>query len=85
MFVSRSHGHVPNADSANTHTHTATANYPTSAAEILPILKEKITILSGGRDRQGQSLVTFPAQTKTYMYDREDILRTVQYLTSIPT
>ena len=63
----------------------STTNYPTTAAEILDLLKEKMAILSGGRDRQGQSIITFPAMEKTFVYDRGDVRKVVQYLTSIPT
>jgi len=59
-------------------------NYPTSAAEILDLLQEKVAILSGGRDKDGQSVITFPAMPKTYVYQRECIRRIVQYLACIP-
>ena len=65
--------------------HIGLTNYPTTAAEILDLIKQQIAILSGGRDRQGQSIITFPAMSKTFEYDRGDIRKVVQYLTSIPT
>ena len=42
-------------------------------------------LLSGGRDKQGQSLICFPARNKQEPLERSDIRRTVQYLASIPT
>ena len=42
-------------------------------------------LLSGGRDKQGQSLISFPARNKQDSLDRSEIRRTVQYLASIPT
>lgn len=59
-------------------------NYPTSAVEILDLLREGVAILSGGRDKQGQSIITIPAQQKTYMYQRDPLRRVVQYLACIP-
>ena len=56
-----------------------------AAAEILDILNQQVALLTGGRDRQGQSLITFPAKPKTFTYNRDDVRKVVQYLTSIPT
>ncbi len=64
---------------------SCTVNYPTSAVEILDLLKEGVAILSGGRDKQGQSLITFPSQPKGYVYQRDSMRRVVQYLACIPT
>jgi len=69
----------------HTHTHTAGVNYPTAAAEILDILELQMALLTGGRDRQGKSLITFPAKPKTFTYNRDDVRKVIQYLTSIPT
>ena len=75
--------HTPHTP--HTHTHTAAVNYPTAAAEILDILELQMALLTGGRDRQGKSLITFPAKPKTFTYDRDDVRKVIQYLTSIPT
>jgi len=56
-----------------------------AAAEILDVLNQQVALLTGGRDRQGQSLITFPAKPKTFTYNRDDVRKVVQYLTSIPT
>lgn len=59
-------------------------NYPTSAVEILDLLREQVAILSGGRDKQSQSIITFPAKEKGHVYQRDTIRRVVQYLACIP-
>ncbi len=66
------------------HTLTDSTSYPT-AAEILDLLHTRVAILSGGRDRQGRSIITFPSQGKSFEYNRECIRRVVQYLACIPT
>ena len=67
------------------HPHTDTAGgYPT-AAEIIDLLHTRVAILSGGRDRQGRSIITFPAQSRSFDYNRDCIRRVVQYLACIPT
>ena len=64
--------------------HIPSVNYPTAAAEIIDLLRMRMAILSGGRDRQGQSIITFPARSKSFTYNRDDVRRVVQYLASIP-
>jgi len=84
-----SHTHHTTHPSTHTlhplHTLTVSVNYPVAAAEILDILNQQVALLTGGRDRQGQSLITFPAKPKTFTYNRDDVRKVVQYLTSIPT
>ena len=83
--VHPSHLLVSTHTHTHTHTHTAGVNYPTAAAEILDILELQMALLTGGRDRQGKSLITFPAKPKTFTYNRDDVRKVIQYLTSIPT
>ena len=72
------------ATPSHPHTHTASVNYPTTAAEIIDILRKKICFLSGGRANEGQSLITFPAKVKNFEYNRDELRRVIQYLASIP-
>ena len=69
---------------SHTHKSTASVNYPTTAAEIIELLRKKICFLSGGRAKEGQSLITFPAKDKHFEYNRDDLRRVIQYLASIP-
>ena len=90
LISTHTHTHFPTnlmcaQTHTHTHTHTAAVNYPTAAAEILDILELQMALLTGGRDRQGKSLITFPAKPKTFTYDRDDVRKVIQYLTSIPT
>ena len=75
--------HTPDTHT-HTHTHIDTSNYPT-AAEIIDILHTKVAILSGGRDRQGRSVITFPAHPKGFELNRDAIRKVIQYLACIPT
>ena len=70
---------------SNSHARTAASvNYPTTAAEIIELLRKNICFLSGGRAKEGQSLITFPAKEKNFEYDRDNLRKVIQYLASIP-
>lgn len=69
---------------SHTHKSSASVNYPTTAAEIIELLRKKICFLSGGRAKEGQSLITFPAKEKQFEYNRDDLRKVIQYLASIP-
>ena len=74
----------PSHSPSHTHKSTASVNYPTTAAEIIELLRKKICFLSGGRAKEGQSLITFPAKDKNFEYNRDDLRKVIQYLASIP-
>lgn len=74
----------PSHSPSHTHKSTASVNYPTTAAEIIELLRKKICFLSGGRAKEGQSLITFPAKDKHFEYSRDDLRKVIQYLASIP-
>ncbi|KAJ8019897.1 Triple functional domain protein [Holothuria leucospilota] len=54
------------------------------AKNLLPLLREQIAILSGGRDKRGGPLLTFPAGTNLERIDHHQLVQLVLYLTSIP-
>lgn len=77
----------PTSHTIHTHPTLTTAsdvNYPTTAAEIIELLHKNICFLSGGRAKEGQSLITFPAKDKNFEYNRDELRRVIQYLASIP-
>jgi triple functional domain protein len=55
-----------------------------TASEIEDLLNNKMVILSGGRDKEGQSILTVPARPKDFNFNRDEFRRVVQYLTSLP-
>ncbi|XP_041039324.1 triple functional domain protein-like isoform X5 [Carcharodon carcharias] len=55
------------------------------AMEILPILKEKVAFLSGGRDKRGGPVLTFPARSNHDRIRQEDLRRLISYLANIPS
>uniref|UniRef100_A0A672LS02 Triple functional domain protein-like n=1 Tax=Sinocyclocheilus grahami TaxID=75366 RepID=A0A672LS02_SINGR len=55
------------------------------AVEVLPILKEKVAFLSGGRDRRGGPVLTFPARSNHDRIRQEDLRRLIAYLAGIPS
>ncbi|XP_024113671.1 triple functional domain protein isoform X3 [Oryzias melastigma] len=55
------------------------------AMEVLPILKEKVAFLSGGRDRRGGPVLTFPSRSNHDRIRADDLRRLVAYLYSIPS
>uniref|UniRef100_A0A8C5J8J9 non-specific serine/threonine protein kinase n=1 Tax=Junco hyemalis TaxID=40217 RepID=A0A8C5J8J9_JUNHY len=55
------------------------------AMEVLPILKEKVAYLSGGRDKRGGPILTFPARSNHDRIRQEDLRRLISYLACIPS
>ncbi|XP_052433826.1 triple functional domain protein isoform X4 [Carassius gibelio] len=60
-------------------------NEDMKAVEVLPILKEKVAFLSGGRDRRGGPVLTFPARSNHDRIRQEDLRRLIGYLAGIPS
>lgn len=54
------------------------------ALELMPLLQERLVILSGGRDKRGGPVLTFPANPRRERAKPEDYRRLLQYLMSIP-
>ncbi|XP_052080801.1 triple functional domain protein-like isoform X2 [Mytilus californianus] len=55
------------------------------AADIVPILRERVAYLSGGRDRRGGPILTFPSRTHPERLDHDDLRRLMTYLARIPS
>uniref|UniRef100_A0A8D2Q5I9 Kalirin RhoGEF kinase n=1 Tax=Varanus komodoensis TaxID=61221 RepID=A0A8D2Q5I9_VARKO len=55
------------------------------AADVLPILKEKVAFVSGGRDKRGGPILTFPARSNHDRIRQEDLRKLVTYLASVPS
>nr|XP_057908901.1 triple functional domain protein isoform X3 [Doryrhamphus excisus] len=60
-------------------------NEDMKAIDVLPILKEKVAFLSGGRDRRGGPVLTFPARSNHDRIRAEDLRRLIAYLATIPS
>ncbi|XP_049818825.1 kalirin isoform X2 [Aethina tumida] len=54
------------------------------ALELMPLLQERLVILSGGRDRRGGPVLSFPASPRRERAKPEDYRRLLQYLMSLP-
>ncbi|XP_053273046.1 kalirin [Pleuronectes platessa] len=55
------------------------------AADVLTVLREKVAFVSGGRDKRGGPILTFPARTNHDRIKQEDLSRLVTYLATIPS
>ncbi|KAK6165753.1 hypothetical protein SNE40_022615 [Patella caerulea] len=55
------------------------------AADIVPVLRERIAYLSGGRDKKGGPIMTFPNHTHPERLKYEDLRRLMTYLASVPS
>ncbi|KAJ8392679.1 hypothetical protein AAFF_G00073530 [Aldrovandia affinis] len=55
------------------------------AADVLPVLKEKVAFVSGGRDKRGGPILTFPARSNHDRIKQEDLRRLVTYLSTVPS
>ncbi|XP_021412712.2 triple functional domain protein isoform X2 [Oncorhynchus mykiss] len=60
-------------------------NEEMKAIDVLPILKEKVAFISGGRDRRGGPVLTFPARSNHDRIRTEDLRRLIAYLAGIPS
>ncbi|XP_060534993.1 triple functional domain protein isoform X2 [Cylas formicarius] len=54
------------------------------ALELMPLLQERLVVLTGGRDRRGGPVLSFPASPRRERAKPEDYRRLLQYLMSIP-
>ncbi|XP_077959998.1 kalirin RhoGEF kinase b isoform X3 [Gasterosteus aculeatus] len=54
------------------------------AVDVLTVLREKVAFVSGGRDKRGGPILTFPARTNHDRIKQEDLSQLVTYLATIP-
>lgn len=52
--------------------------------DLLQLLQDRFVILTGGRDRRGGPLLSFPSTPRRERVKPEDIKRVLSYLFSIP-
>ena len=55
------------------------------ALEVLSLLQERLAVLSGGRDRRGGPVLSFPATPRRDRAKPDDYRRLLQYLIAIPS
>ncbi|XP_051566267.1 kalirin-like [Myxocyprinus asiaticus] len=55
------------------------------ASDVLPVLREKIAFVSGGRDKRGGPILTFPIRSNHDRIKQEDMRRLVTYLSTVPS
>ncbi|XP_016401946.1 kalirin-like, partial [Sinocyclocheilus rhinocerous] len=53
------------------------------ASDVLPVLREKVAFVSGGRDKRGGPILTFPARSNHDRIKQEDLRRLVTYLSTV--
>lgn len=54
------------------------------ALDLLQLLQDRFVILTGGRDRRGGPLITFPSNPRRERVKPDDMRRILTYLCSIP-
>jgi triple functional domain protein len=54
------------------------------ALDVMSVLQERVAVLTGGRDRRGGPLLTFPATQRRERFKPDDYRRLIHYLLSIP-
>ncbi|KAI7807748.1 kalirin RhoGEF kinase b isoform X1 [Triplophysa rosa] len=55
------------------------------ASDVLTVLREKVAFVSGGRDKRGGPILTFPARSNHDRIKQEDLRKLVTYLFSVPS
>ncbi|XP_051925865.1 triple functional domain protein isoform X1 [Hippocampus zosterae] len=83
----RTDGSLPKETKGDVSSHIAgfRRNEDMRAMEVLPILKEKVAFLSGGRDRRGGPVLTFPSRSNHDRIRTDDLRRLIAYLAGIPS
>ncbi len=54
------------------------------AVDIQHVLRDKVALLSGGRDRTGRPIVTFPSRENAERTSADDLRMVLLYLHAIP-
>ncbi|XP_059822545.1 kalirin isoform X4 [Hypanus sabinus] len=54
-------------------------------SDVMQIMKEKVAFVSGGRDKRGGPILTFPARSNHDRIKQEDLRQLVTYLASVPS
>uniref|UniRef100_A0A672S9B4 non-specific serine/threonine protein kinase n=1 Tax=Sinocyclocheilus grahami TaxID=75366 RepID=A0A672S9B4_SINGR len=54
-------------------------------SDVLPVLREKVAFVSGGRDKRGGPILIFPARSNHDRIKQEDLRRLVTYLSTVPS
>ena len=54
------------------------------AVNVMAILQEHVAILSGGRDRRGGAIVSFPETSRREKVKPDDLRDLLQYLLGVP-
>ncbi len=54
------------------------------AQDILRVLRERVAILSGGRDRNSRPIITFPSRDAADVTSSDDLRMLLLYLHAIP-
>ncbi|XP_031414206.1 kalirin RhoGEF kinase b isoform X2 [Clupea harengus] len=55
------------------------------ACDVLTVLREKVAFVSGGRDKRGGPILTFPARSNHDRIKQEDLCKLVTYLSTVPS
>ena len=54
------------------------------ALDVMALLQERLAVLTGGRDRRGGPVLSFPATPRRERAKPDDYRRLLQYLLAIP-
>ncbi|XP_024084054.1 kalirin-like isoform X2 [Cimex lectularius] len=52
--------------------------------DVMPLLEERVAVVTGGRDRRGGPLLTFPTSARRDRLKPDDYRRLIHYLINIP-
>ena len=54
------------------------------AVDVLPLLKDRVALLTGARDPRGGPILTFPASARRDRTGHDDLVQLMQYMYQIP-
>ncbi|KAF0297161.1 Triple functional domain protein [Amphibalanus amphitrite] len=55
------------------------------AMDVLPLLRDRVALLTGARDPRGGPILTFPASARRDRTGHEDLIQLMQYMYQIPS
>lgn len=85
VTLQQQHNHIHKQMSASSYQQVAVADEALSIGDVADLLHPQFAIITGGRSREGCSLITFPDHNNFHTLTENDYNKLIFYLTSVPS
>lgn len=85
ILLQQPHNHIHKQMSASLYQQVAVADEALSIGDVADLLHPQFAIITGGRSREGCSLITFPDHNNFHTLTENDYNKLIFYLTSVPS